>query len=392
MYDLSILSSLPSSIEYPQSSLASARLRPLFNVGIHDIPYLTRLSQSSSSDDTQEDQESGWIATTTDEILAMKPQLYDILVELPQPDRYQDRPSTAGSAMSKRDRIRGRKPKNKSVGASKWPTIKVSGTGEIIRATQRDLRRYRALRRALAPVAKIKASQSCPIIQVTEPDDDGDEDTNEETHLLYSSIPDLNHTEQPDAGEEELAHRAAEAHVTERPTWGEVAYSSFMWWAAAGEREEGVQREEESDNTSLDALNASVEAWVDQRRFKDNTTDENADTEGSGAEIEISLIAYFHRVTSGLFDTVSSVLDTQTAEVSRPVQLGEQDTSQEGSVDGQEDDLPVVTFETEDLRECGLDVWSERDRAFVREFADLWFAREVQVRGMGVECCGMRIY
>ncbi|RMZ78431.1 hypothetical protein DV738_g3851, partial [Chaetothyriales sp. CBS 135597] len=83
VYNLSVLSSLPTPLlaylpgagAAPRASLLR-RVPTLFNVGITDIDDL---SQRSSFAD-------GWIACTTDEVLATKPQLYDIAVYLPNKD------------------------------------------------------------------------------------------------------------------------------------------------------------------------------------------------------------------------------------------------------------------------------------------------------------------
>ncbi|RMD42571.1 hypothetical protein DV735_g2545, partial [Chaetothyriales sp. CBS 134920] len=89
VYNLSVLSSLPKPLlaYLPGAGTAAAAaaaapsslLRPvptLFNIGITDIDDL---SPRSAFPD-------GWIACTTDEVLATKPQLYDIAVYLPNTD------------------------------------------------------------------------------------------------------------------------------------------------------------------------------------------------------------------------------------------------------------------------------------------------------------------
>jgi hypothetical protein len=143
VYILSMLSSTPVSLtaNLPQPSEALARLRPLFSVGVHDIPYLEEISQHSTleaqeylnnpeneaEDLGQQENGPGWIACTTDEILGTKSKLHDIIVELPL--SHTNHP---------RDRRR--------------PTIKSSKTLKEIKATQRDLRRYNILRSAIQPL------------------------------------------------------------------------------------------------------------------------------------------------------------------------------------------------------------------------------------------------
>ena len=73
VYNLSVLSSIsPRDAERLVPSADSMlRLPTLFCVGVHDIAHL----------ETRHD--GGWAACTTDEILATKNKLYDIMVELP---------------------------------------------------------------------------------------------------------------------------------------------------------------------------------------------------------------------------------------------------------------------------------------------------------------------
>jgi hypothetical protein len=296
----------------------------------------------------------------------MKTDLYDVLVELPNPNS--DRPSYS------RGGKRGRQPKNKGTGASRWPVIRIGGTGEEIKASQRDLRRYRSLRRALAPLARLpNARKSTDSLGL------GDDD--EETHLLFNSV----HENFDDEGEEELQHRQDEEQVTEKPSWSELAYSSFMWWAAAGEREDGIRTEDDQDAALLGNLHDAVRKEIEQRGYRDEDSDDKgeASEEDRGAEVEMGVIAYFHRITKSLFENAEVALqdEEQARPSSRPHE--QEDEGQENS--------EVVQLETEDLRRCGLDVWSERDKQFISEFVDLWFERDVEVRGAGVECCGMRI-
>lgn len=77
VYNLSILSSLPreaaSLLSLDETS--DLRLQPLFNVGISDI---TELSDRESG--------QGWIACTTDDVLCTKSDLFDLLVIMPNAD------------------------------------------------------------------------------------------------------------------------------------------------------------------------------------------------------------------------------------------------------------------------------------------------------------------
>ncbi|KAF8439533.1 hypothetical protein BGX38DRAFT_872899 [Terfezia claveryi] len=92
VYNISILSTIPlsvSSLIYPGVSSDPSRLRPLFSVGVHDIPFLEEQSHqrahaSSSAGPTVESYPS-WVACTTDGVLYLKSSLYDVVVTLPPP-------------------------------------------------------------------------------------------------------------------------------------------------------------------------------------------------------------------------------------------------------------------------------------------------------------------
>ena len=135
VYDLSVLSNIPLAVSDLLAPTAPPqRLRPLFSIGVHDILLLEedlRASKATTtgaphSDDVEprDDTGCGWIACTTDSILAMKGTLYDVLITMP--------PSYAEDA---REKV--------------WPMVE-SPQGVQIKATQRDLRRYKALRWGLS--------------------------------------------------------------------------------------------------------------------------------------------------------------------------------------------------------------------------------------------------
>lgn len=336
------------------------RLRPLFSVGIHDIPYLEKQSIPSASqsngngngithEDEPEYSESrveGWIACTTDEILAMKPQLYDIVVEMPS--------SHIGQQGNKR------------------PIIKTADGRTHIKATQRDLRRWRMLKRVLGPLKTPANRRSADNIATNEEDEP----------LMQQSTSTLLPAEQDDNDED--------SEAVEPTTWSELAYSSFYWWASAGEKDEIVLEEENQDGALFSDLVDVAEHIIDERRYRDsddvereelndrtqnNSSPDSEDTatDRQDARIEMALISYFHKITRKLFDVCSDVLEDDADD-------------DEGSVSG---GLPNI--KREELRQMGLDGWSKSDREFVRAFFELWHEREVEVDRMGIECCGLRI-
>lgn len=201
VYDISILSNIPQPIFHLLSpSSPPHRLRPLFSIGVHDIPFLVEDSKSrrNSDDPTDGDHEAGtgWIACTTDSILAMKDTLWDVLVTLPAPH------STKAAR-----RI--------------WP--KIEGPGGIpIRASQRDLRRFRTLEAGLARLS----SQLSPGTSPTTSRDP-----------TVTNIP--------------FFDDAEEKEVVEPLSWTALAYNGFMWWASAGEQALTEMAEESARDAEL---------------------------------------------------------------------------------------------------------------------------------------------
>jgi hypothetical protein len=292
------------------------------------------------SADDELPQPTGWVACTTDEILATKTKLYDIVVELP------------GSHLD-------------NATEKKRPIIKTALGQEEIKATQRDLRRYRVFRQALAPLRQ--ANRSSTILPA-----EGDDEERE--HLLSGSLIGSYGSEDADDDNDE--------QCVEPLTWSALAYSSFMWWASAGEKDEHLVEEENLDKSLLSDLADVAENVADEQRYKD-VEDEDED-EGLGAStsaestrkdarVEMAVIGYFHRLTKKLFDVSSEIVN------------GDREEDEDTEFDG------VPNIHREDLRSMGLDAWSRADRHFVGAFCQLWYEREVNVDSAGVECCGMRV-
>jgi hypothetical protein len=278
----------------------------------------------------------------------MKPQLYDILIELPHPDK--SRPSSTANFHEKKE--------------ENWPIMKRSDTGAQIKATQRDLRRYRTLRRALSPLTGLSRGQTPDLRQtVEEPDED------EQAHLLYT-----HNRSNTNSGDEEDSLRAGEEKLAERISWSALAYSSFMWWASAGEKEEGLAQEEEQDMLLLGDIAELARSVSDSQRYHDGDSDTEGEYKGT-AKVEMGVIAYFQRITKEIFESCIEVLEERDGEAE----------------EGEDVDEEVVAFGSDELRRCGLDVWSEGERKFIKEFMALWFERIVEVHAVSLECCGVKV-
>ncbi|KAF2469729.1 uncharacterized protein BDR25DRAFT_288099 [Lindgomyces ingoldianus] len=322
VYDLSVLSSLPSSLSdlLPPGSETLHRLRSLFSLGIHDIPLLEKLRTPSPEDDqssgieldSQGPGSHGWVACTTDEIIATKKQLYDIIVEIPP---------TYDAAPQKR----------------RWPTIRNSD-GTLIRASQRDVWRYKLLHHELWKYRRDSPSNANGDASTN---DNINQDEDERAALLR-------HSESPD--EDDSLSETYDDKVAEPMTWSQLAYSGFMWWASAGEKDAYMIEERDRDREVL------------------------GDLSDFQTGLHTAVIAYFHRLTCSLVRRLAALIEAMDDE--------------DGGADGEQEVLVVTR---DDLSRVGLDSWSEGDKAFVEDFLWLYFGRRAEVQGANLECCGMQV-
>lgn len=310
MYNISVLANIPiSALDLLEPSAVShQRIRPLFTIGVNDITFLMD-DLASSKRAAREAAEAkggdidpsskppyiglGWIACTTDSILAMKNELWDVLITMPPPAGAHQASPAYQTSQSSSSQAPGSSSKDKSKKA--WPTVEIA-KGVPLKATQRDLRRYKAL------VAGLER--------------------------LAGRAPSASEAEKKDA---QLAD-AAES-VVEPVTWAALAYHGFMWWASAGEQ----SRSEETDETIHDAqllvdivpprpqavsadshassanLLDSVSSFTARRAPADgdNTSDDDNDDEGEErARLELAIITYFHRLTTQILSVLSDIVES----------------------------------------------------------------------------------
>lgn len=105
-------------------------------------------------------------------------------------------------------------------------------------------------------------------------------------------------------------------------------------------------------------------------RYTDEAQEEWRQRQSMPAAPHTAVIAYFHRLTSLLIKEMAEAVDAANEE--------------EG------EDCAVVV-RSDELENMGLHVWSEADKASVRELVLLWFDRPAEVYGASVECCSFRI-
>ncbi|KAF4503698.1 LCHN-like protein [Fusarium agapanthi] len=368
VYNLSVLSNIPLSVtDILPGSASTQRLRPLFSIGVHDIPFLMddfEASKRPRNDEDAIDDESGsgWIACTTDSILAMKDTLWDMLVTLP--------PDYSSNAI---ERV--------------WPVVECP-RGQSIKATQRDLRRFTTLKNGLARLAA--ASQ------------------------VPSAVP-----ESPE--EERAAHRFStqSSHIVRDPrddsvekvveplTWAAFAYNGYMWWASAGEQLRQEQQEEAAHDASLLAdfgpSMTTPRPGSRSGQLSDSLGSLNASNrapDGSGeARFELAIIAYFHRLTTQILSVLADLADSQDEpytdhdddDEDLSQASGERAPLRPSDSDLEPDDADAIRVDSHAVESMGLDVWSDTDALFIRELSILYFGRPARIEGKGVEVCGVRL-
>lgn len=338
VYNLSILSNIPLSLNniLPENT-PTQRLRPLFTIGVHDIPFLMEDYEASKRrgllDEAIDDEAgSGWIACTTDSILAMKDTLWDMLITMP-PEH----------SVHAKDKV--------------WPTIECP-RGTPVKATQRDVRRFNALRNGLARLAQGPGTPSA-----------------DETPQPYP----------PNADD-------SFDQVAEPLTWAAFAYNGYMWWASAGEQLRSEEQEEASRDAALLAdLAPAPRAPPAAASLSDSLASLMFRRGADEASVELAVIAYFHRLTTQMLSVLSDVADG--AEEGEPFPSSDEEDSQllPGAGSNDDDGRAVATVDSRSVENMGLDVWSASDAAFVDLLMRTYFGRGARIEGKGVEVCGVRV-
>ncbi|EGX46720.1 hypothetical protein AOL_s00097g468 [Orbilia oligospora ATCC 24927] len=400
VYDISVLSNIPFAVadlitpELP-------RLKPLFSIGVHDIPTLeleaaqiknraSGLPYTTNGSDLNNAGELGsWVAATTDSILAMKKDLYDILVKLPPPE-----------SENAKEKV--------------WPTIELSSTGEQLKATQRDLRRYRALKRSLSRYASHPTENPFyDDVPDTHDDDDmgssiHEYDENDElvqpilerrtSTISTRSIPQFKDID---------SNSDLEETVCEKLSWPQLAYESFIWWASAGEQRidigdgdsEGLEARPGSEDEATGYSTLATPGGqkpvflAHQRRRSTGLSISGMDGTGPLGNAEMDIIAYFHRMTSrivgGMADIIeASGLSEGEGEAAPPDTEG---FAYRGDIEPSPDDDRWVFISPDDMLRLGLDQWSTNDEKFLREVTRLWFKRDAMVERSGFQICGVKL-
>ena len=381
---------------------------------------MAALAHGGRADAPQEDDKDpgfGWVACTTDDILAHKPDLWDVLVTLPAHNLRH------------------------SVERKVYPTLKNS-KGKIIRATQRDLRRWMTLRQSLAPhaggYARPRSSSTARTTGSPSPftlassQILGREAGKHGSHPSSSSAPNLIDTraEAESPLDDSIANTPSLGDnpdvVVEPQTWTALAYTSFFWWASAGEERTDLDEEAAHDAEmmvdfapdpilSKSGIDDDNEVAVEDEDGNDHGNHETHNT-ALDTGLEVSVLQYFHRLSSLLFTSLANIVESVDEEDEderiSPANERYRDEPSEGQGHAEEDasllpnrtttdgdDLGIINITQDDLTSLGLDSYSTMDKDFVKEMIALYWGREAEMArgrwtsgdGDGWELCGLRI-
>ncbi|KAF7553617.1 hypothetical protein G7Z17_g3483 [Cylindrodendrum hubeiense] len=365
VYNISVLSNIPLSVtDILPTASSTQRLRPLFSIGVHDIPFLMEDFEASkrerSAEDAVDDESgSGWIACTTDSILAMKDTLWDMLITIP--------PDYASNAV---ERV--------------WPLVECP-RGQPVKATQRDLRRFTSLKNGLERLSNIGPAPESP-----HSDTSAVRLSSQSTRVVRDPRDDAVET------------------IVEPLTWTALAYNGYMWWASAGEQLRSEEQEEASRDAALLADLGPSSMAMPRPSSRSETpsgslsslaaTRRTTSHDASEARLELAVIAYFHRLTTQILSVLGDLADSQEGpytdgddedeDSSPPSSSAENAPLHPGEVDVDEDAIRVDSHAVENM---GLDVWSDSDALFVRELSTQYFGRPARIESKGVEVCGVRV-
>ncbi|RIA94531.1 hypothetical protein C1645_759914 [Glomus cerebriforme] len=261
VYGTCLIANVPSSISRTLRNKVD-KIRPLFNVGVSDIPMI-------------EATEGGYVACTTDLIFQHKKNLYDLLVILPHKENQFQHPELITSPGSKL-------------------STKINAT---------DIRRYRVLLKLLASYGVNSY--------------DGEEDGGDMTD-----------------------------------TWIKMMFGGWFWWYGR----DGYQRlnDDEYDEEDEEDGEDGEEITLNNQNESFSGNSLNVDT----SEIEVEMIRFFQALTTNLFNTL------------RPMVSDSDDV---------EEDTTILY--PDKLIQLGLD--PHEDGAFVKELADIYFGKKVEVVGKG---------
>ncbi|KAL9637380.1 MAG: hypothetical protein Q9164_002225 [Protoblastenia rupestris] len=260
-------------------------------------------------------------------------------------------------------------PHSKQAKQKVWPRMQNTKSSDI-KATQRDLRRYRALRQELRHFTDSHSPHTTPG-DLPRPLSQDNYDTDTSSML--------------------------DADLAEPQSIPALLYNSFMFWASAGEQRTDLDEEAEHDAALLRQIDLYEDASPNRPRSArkspgispgmEEGLDENP------AKFDITLVAYFHRFTTLILKTLADIIDDADAESASDNGSDSETARLNSNEQSEEEEVPrrKIVVQSEDMTRIGLDSWSESDRIFVQDLIAFYWGREAEVRGGRIECCGVRV-
>ncbi|KAK9462495.1 uncharacterized protein V1516DRAFT_662531 [Lipomyces oligophaga] len=293
VYDIAILANIPQAIGQ-MLPIPAYRIRPLFAIGLYDIDYLQSLSKLSPAEEARQKRPSpfyGWIAYTTDKLLREKDGIFDVIVKLPPLEASISAAASISRPTSPLSTA-GEPPMYYPVGAAGSATAETSSRilypvitysthpKEHLRASIRDMRRFQTLEAQIGYsidprhrwfqkycALTVQAEQVSLLERQMTASSSGEstieysgdlerrgrQPRTTEMMALLAAADDITAATNEDEiynDDPELFFSTKTNLQTEQPSWRQLTWLGFLWWASAGEE----ARIDEEENVDVSAM------------------------------------------------------------------------------------------------------------------------------------------
>ncbi|KAK7203903.1 hypothetical protein BZA70DRAFT_268825 [Myxozyma melibiosi] len=307
VYDIAILANIPQAIS-EMLPIPAYRIRPLFSVGLNDIDYLRSLSNLTPAEGARQRKPRpfyGWIAYTTDKLLQEKKDLYDVVVKLPPMAASISAAASAAISTSSRPASPHSlnaysavyHPVTETIQEKiRYPAIYYeSNPKERLKASIRDMRRFQSLEAQIGNSIDPRHRWYQRFYQDLEVAEEEAEYVNLERRVSLSSSstdefsahtdrrrrrPPSSETMALLAASENITAAASEDEIynddpelffstktdlaTEQPSWKQLTWLGFLWWASAGE-EARIDEEEVAETNARGLVNNETTTSLDRQ-------------------------------------------------------------------------------------------------------------------------------
>ncbi|KAJ8102895.1 hypothetical protein POJ06DRAFT_246006 [Lipomyces tetrasporus] len=269
VYDIALLANIPNSIA-ELLPIPAYRIRPLYAIGLYDLEYIKSLSSLPPAEEARQKKHSpfyGWIAYTTDKILQDKRDLYDVVIKLPPLSTSMHATGSAASAIVPSQpgspQSSGHSalyfPINETSGRILYPVIYYNHSPKThLKASIRDMRRFQSLEAQIGYSIDPRHRWYRQYYDHAEAEEQANALERRRTSSSGSSsgfsagrVPPSGETMALLAASQEMTAAADEDEIynddpelffstktdlqTEQPSWKQLTWLGFLWWASAGE-------------------------------------------------------------------------------------------------------------------------------------------------------------